>query len=93
VDGSILQEKSLKIAATVGIENFSASNGWISCFKQRHGLIFKKLAREGATVDTNIMDLVFERLPEVLEGYEAGDIYNADEMGSFSIACQTECWH
>jgi hypothetical protein len=27
VDGAILRKKSLKIAATMGIENFSASNG------------------------------------------------------------------
>jgi hypothetical protein len=44
VDGTILWEKSLKIAATVEIENVSASNSWISRFKQRHGLVFKKLA-------------------------------------------------
>jgi hypothetical protein len=43
---SILREKSLKIAATVGIENFSDSNGWISHFKKSHGLVFKKLARK-----------------------------------------------
>jgi hypothetical protein len=27
------------------------------------------------------MDLWFKRLLELLEGYEARDIYNADEMG------------
>ena len=34
-------------------------------------------------VDTNATDLWFERCPEVLEGYEARDIYNADEVGLF----------
>jgi hypothetical protein len=34
-------------------------------------------------VDTNATDLWFERLPELLEGYEAQDIYNADETGIF----------
>jgi hypothetical protein len=53
VDQSILKDKSLKIAATMGIENFSASNDWIACFKQCHGLVFKKLARECAAVYTN----------------------------------------
>jgi hypothetical protein len=83
VDGKILWEKSLKIAATMGIEKFSASNGWISCFNQCHGLVFKKLAGESAAVDTNATDLWFERLPKLLEGYEARDIYNADETGLF----------
>jgi hypothetical protein len=83
VDGSILREKSLKIAATMGIENFSALNSWISGFKQHHGLVCKKLAGESAAVDTNATDLWFERLPKLLEGYEARVIYNADETGLF----------
>jgi hypothetical protein len=83
VDGTVLWEKSLRIAAAMGIENFSAPNGWISSFKQRHGLVFKKLARESAAVDTNAMDLWFKRLPELLEGYKARDIYNADETGLY----------
>jgi hypothetical protein len=93
VDGATLWEKSLKIAATMGIENFSASNSWISCFKQHHGQVFKKLARESASVDTNATDLWFGRLLELLEGYRARDIYNAVETGLFSIACQAKCWH
>jgi hypothetical protein len=67
----------------MGMENFSSSNGWISCFKQHHGLVFEKLAGEIAAVVTNTTDLWFERLPEVLEGYKAWDIYNADETGLF----------
>jgi hypothetical protein len=91
VDGKILRDKSLKIAATVGIEKISASNRWISCFKQRHGLVFKKFARESASVDINATDVWFERLLKPLE--EARVIYNADETSSFSIACQTKHWH
>jgi hypothetical protein len=41
------------------------------------------LAREGAAVDTNTTDLWPKRLPELLEGYEAWDIYNANETGLF----------
>jgi hypothetical protein len=74
VDGAILQEKSLKISATVGIRNFSASNGWMSCFKQRHGLVFKQLARESAAVDKRLLELL---------GYEAWDVYSTDETGLF----------
>jgi hypothetical protein len=65
----------------MGIENFSASNSWISSFKQYHELVCKKLARESAAVDTDTMDLWLKSLPELLEGYEAWGIYNADETG------------
>jgi hypothetical protein len=83
VDVSILREKSLKIAATMGIENFSPSDGWISRFKQLNGLVFKKLTGQSASVDTNASDLWFERLPKLMEGYEAWDMYKVDEMGLF----------
>jgi hypothetical protein len=85
VDGTILQEKSLKLAATMETENFLALNGWISCFEQWHGLVFKKLAGYSAAVDATAMDLWFERLPELLKGYEAQDIYNANEQASFQL--------
>jgi hypothetical protein len=93
VDGTNLWKKSLKIAATMGIEKFSALNSWISCFKQHHYLVYKKMDGESAAVDTNSTDLWFKRLPELLEGYKAQDIYNADEMGILSDCCQTEHWH
>jgi hypothetical protein len=41
------------------------------------------LARESAAVDTNATDLWFKRLLELLEGYKAWDIYNADDTGLF----------
>jgi hypothetical protein len=62
-------QASLKLAATIGIENFSVLSGWISCFKQRHGLVCKKLAGENAAVDTNATDLWFKRLLKLLEGH------------------------
>jgi hypothetical protein len=83
VAGSIRWQKSLKMAATMGIKNYSALNSWISHLKQRHNLVFKKLAGESAAMDTNTTDLWFERLLKLLEEYEAWDIYNADETGLF----------
>jgi hypothetical protein len=41
------------------------------------------LARESAAVDMNAMDIWLKRLLELLEGYEAWDIYNTDETGLF----------
>lgn len=64
-------EKYPKIAAATGIENFSASDGWISHLNQHHSLVLKKLARESASVDTNTLDLWYERRPKLLKEYEA----------------------
>lgn len=84
VDGNILREKALKIAASNGMDTFSASNGWISRFKIRHGLVSKKLCGESASVvSTDAIEMWFEKLPKLLEGYKDCDIYNADETGLF----------
>jgi hypothetical protein len=63
------------------LKTFQLRKDGISHFKQRHDLVFKKLAGESAAVDTNSTDLWFKKLPELLEGYMAWDIYNADETG------------
>jgi hypothetical protein len=93
VAGTILWEKSLKIAATVGIDNFSALNGWISHFKQHYGLVFKKLAGESAAVDINAINLWFERLQSCWRTTRLGTSTMQMKWDSFSTACQTECWH
>jgi hypothetical protein len=43
------------IAAQLNIDNFSASNGWVSRFKDQHGLVFKKLVGESAEVQRVLM--------------------------------------
>jgi len=44
IDGITLREKVEIIATQLNIDNFSASNGWVSRFKDWHGLVFKKMA-------------------------------------------------
>ncbi|GFV16660.1 hypothetical protein TNCV_4418471 [Trichonephila clavipes] len=41
--GSLLKEKAKAIAKELGIE-FSASEGWLTNFKKRNGIVFKKCA-------------------------------------------------
>jgi hypothetical protein len=91
VDGTIPQEKSLKIAATVGIENFSNSNGWISCFKQCHDLVFKKLAGESAAVDTNARTSDSKAFWNCWRAKRLGTSIMQTKWASFSTVCQTEC--
>jgi hypothetical protein len=83
IDGIILREKAKIIAAQVNIDYFSASNGWVSRFKHRHGLVFRKLAGESAEVSVKSTDAWLESLPSLLEGYEPRDVYNADKTGLF----------
>jgi hypothetical protein len=64
-------------------DNSATSYGWI-CRVKDHGLVHKKLAGGNTAVYTDARDLWCERLSMLLEGYEPQDIYNTDEMGSFS---------
>jgi hypothetical protein len=62
IDGTILREKAKIIAAQLNIDYFSASNGWVSRFKDRHGLVFKKITGESAEVSVKSTDAWLERL-------------------------------
>ena len=83
IDGTTLREKAEIIAAQLNIDNFSASNGWVSRFKDQHGLVFKTLAGENAEVSVDSTDAWLESLPSLLEGYEPCDAHSADETGLF----------
>jgi hypothetical protein len=50
-------KKAKIIAAKLNVNCFSASSGWLSRFKERHGLVFKKLAGDSADVSVNIKNI------------------------------------
>jgi hypothetical protein len=65
IDGTTLREKAKIIATPLNIDNFSASNGWVSIFKDWRGLVFKKLAGESAEVSVESTDAWLESLPSL----------------------------
>ncbi len=36
ISGPILQTKTLQVAASIGLNDFKASNGWLEVFRKRH---------------------------------------------------------
>lgn len=83
VSGPILQEKARQEALRMGVENFQASNGWLSKFKSRWNLTTLKVCGEEAGVDPKILDSWQPKLEVLCAGYCAKDIFNADEAGLF----------
>ena len=79
----LMEPQAKIIAPQRKIDNFSASNGWVSRFKDRHGLVFKKLVGQSVEVRVESTDAWLESLPSLLRGYKPGDVYNADETGLF----------
>ncbi|GFY23385.1 uncharacterized protein TNCV_3940811 [Trichonephila clavipes] len=81
--GSLLKEKAKAFAKELGIE-FSASEGWLTNFKKRNGIVFKKMCRESSCVDINVFSKWQKSLSDLIKEYEPRNIFNTDETGLFS---------
>jgi hypothetical protein len=86
IDGTTLREKAKIIAVQLSIDNFSVSNGWVSRFKDWHGLVFKKLKGESAEVYVESTDAWLESLPSLL-GVMNHAIYTMQTRWGYSLMC------
>lgn len=84
ISGAILQQKAKDFACILGHDDFKASNGWLQGFKSRHGVVGRVISGESASADSDASaSWVAEKLPGILDRYEAADLYNADETALF----------
>lgn len=84
VDGTILLKKASDIALSLRVDDFQASSGCIHRFKTRRGLGYKTVSGERKKVDESaISDWVRSTLPSLIAGYEARNIFNANEAGVY----------
>ena len=77
----MLEEKTEIYAKTLGHDDFRASNGWLQKFKQRNGVVFRKVCGESADVNNETYDDWKKKLQTLTQGYTPNDIFNADELG------------
>ena len=47
VNGIIIKEKGLRLAKSLELKDFRASDGWLDKWKQRHNVTFKAVSGEG----------------------------------------------
>ena len=84
VNTLILKEKSSIFAKAFGITDFVPSDGWITRWKRRFNISFKKISGEGASCTPEMVSPWKETsLPTLLSNYDLKDIYNANEFGLF----------
>lgn len=83
ISGNLLKEKAKEFASTLSIKNFGASEGWLTNFKKRNGVVFKKVCGESGSVDDAVCLDWHGKLKTLIENYDARDIFNTDETGLF----------
>ena len=84
VNTLILKEKSSIFTKALGITDFFPSDGWITGWKRRFNISFKKISGEGASCTSEMVSPWKETsLPTLLSNYDLKDIYNDDEFGLF----------
>lgn len=85
VSGPLIREKALILNEQLnGSDKFTASNGWLGKFKDRHGI--RQLSMQGEKLSADV-DAAIEfsfRFQDVIENnYDLSLIFNADESGIY----------
>ena len=83
VSGPMLKSKSEEFAKKLGHIDFKATDGWLSWWKTRSGIKFKKAHGEKASADFASAEQSKLRLPSLLQKFRPEDIYNSYETGLF----------
>ncbi|GBL96617.1 Tigger transposable element-derived protein 4 [Araneus ventricosus] len=91
VSGPMIKHKAKELADALGIENFSASNGWLNRFRIRNNITFRSLCGEAADVDLSLCEDWQERLPLLLAGCDDENIFNMDETALFFTFSYMKC--
>ena len=83
LSGDILKEKAMTFAELLNKNDFKASEGWFSGFKERHNI--KEYVKHGEAGSAPISELSTyrEQIKSITSQYQLSDISNADETGLF----------
>lgn len=79
--GPIVMAKARDYALSLNIEDFSASEGWLHCFRERHEIMFCVLPGESKDVSREVWHN--DALQEYLKAYPPRDIFNVDKTAMF----------
>nr|XP_042899244.1 tigger transposable element-derived protein 6-like [Parasteatoda tepidariorum] len=94
INGPLLCTQARKFAAMLGNETFKASNGWLMCFRDRHGITFQEVHGEKKSAPINeANEWKKEKMTDILQKYKPENVYNTDESGLFFNSYPIEHWH
>lgn len=81
LNGPIIQRRAIKIAKSLKITDFNATNGWLDRFKKRNLISYQKVSRKSKPVNDQDINVWFLNiLPKLKEKYASKDVFNATEF-------------
>ncbi|XP_008186895.1 tigger transposable element-derived protein 6-like [Acyrthosiphon pisum] len=81
LNGPIIQRRALKIAKSLKITDFNATNGWLDRFKKRNLIHYQKATKKSKPVNDEDINVWFLNiLPRLKEKYASKDVFNATEF-------------
>ena len=81
ITGPTLKLLAIEKSKVLSIENFMASDGWLSKFKSRHGIKANTISGEVKAVDTELVVSWKTVLPTILVDYDPSNVFTYDETG------------
>uniref|UniRef100_UPI00358F8A17 tigger transposable element-derived protein 4-like n=1 Tax=Myxine glutinosa TaxID=7769 RepID=UPI00358F8A17 len=83
ISGRMVQAKAMLFSRQMNINDFCASNGWLTTWQARHNVRFKMLSGQPADVKQESPDDWSEWMLAQCEGFNAKDVFAAREMALF----------
>jgi len=83
MNGLILRKKAEEIRHKLGHEHFKANSVWLTNWKTRNNVAFKRVCGESGAADLQKFSVWMNNLPKLNENYSPDDIFNIDETGLF----------
>lgn len=83
ISDEMLIDKAKDYGVMLDIKDFNYSCGWLTKFKQRHGLSLQKIVGKSGSVDKQVAELERGKLNEVLRNYDLKVRFNLDETALF----------
>uniref|UniRef100_A0A6G5AAD3 Putative tick transposon n=1 Tax=Rhipicephalus microplus TaxID=6941 RepID=A0A6G5AAD3_RHIMP len=94
LSGEVVTAKASSLAEMLGINDFAASDGWLTRFKHRHDLIFKSVCAEKASVDDETcLTWKAGKLREYLENTSRQTFLMQARLRFFIGCYRTRPWH
>ena len=84
----MIQMKALEFANELEIEDFHASNGWLTNWKDRYNIKQFKISGESTDVCQQVVSEFKDRLPSIIGNYDPQNILTVMRQGYFTEVSQ-----